>query len=282
MATKLKYVSKGGTVLMGGAMSHIGLIEPLNGFELPSKKYETVEFAGENGVTTTGSKDMSRIMTVSGDIYGGQKTLMEIMKAFYYEGTLYCEFGNIKRKIDCKVKNLDDIVRHGNSGINGFTVQFEADYPYFNDFKDTVTTISSSRDLINGTFMLPCVWTEYLQQGIVKNTGDKIAYPLIEIKTDTAPIAEEATITITNNTTGAFIILNHVMREGEVVTLNLKTRRIKSSIDGNITNHITDDTVLQNFYLDIGENDISFKTSEENQTLTANVTFNRLYIMAVR
>ena len=70
---------------MGGALSHIRLIEPLNGFELPAKNYETVEFAGENGITTTGSKDMSRIMTISGDIYGGQKTLMEILKAFYYE-----------------------------------------------------------------------------------------------------------------------------------------------------------------------------------------------------
>ena len=282
MATILKYVSKGGTVKMGGALSHIRLIEPLNGFELPAKNYETVEFAGENGITTTGSKDMSRIMTISGDIYGGQKTLMEILKAFYYEGTLYCEFGNIKRKIDCKVKNLDDIQRHGNSGINGFTVQFEADYPYFNDYKDSVTTISISKDLINGTFILPCVWSEYLQKGIVVNNGDKITYPLIEIKTDTAPVAEKSIITIVNNSTGAFICLNHIMREGETVTLDLKTRRIKSSIDGNITNHITNDTALDNFYLDIGENEITFETSDKNQILTANVTYNRLYIMAVR
>lgn len=281
MSTILKYVSQGGTVKMGGPFSDIQITK-MSGFELPAKSYDTIEFAGENGVTTTGSKDMARTLTISGDIFGGQKKISEILKALYYEGTLYCEFGLIKRKIDCKVVNMDDVERYGLSEINGFTVQFQADYPYFNDFNDTIKSISGRKDLINGEFLLPCVWTEYLQRGVIHNTGDKIIFPTIRITAPTATESMSATITIINNTTKAFIKLDYVMQQNEVVTLDLSTRRINSSINGNITNKISDDTVLSNFYLDFGENDISFDTDAEGQILTANVEYNRIYLMAVR
>lgn len=281
MATILKYVSKGGTVRMNGPLSHIALIA-LSGFELPAAEYEEIEFASENGVTTTGKKDSPRTMTVSGDIQGGQKTIEEILKAFYYDGTLYCEFGNIKRKIDCKVINMSDVDRKGKSGINSFTVQFQADYPYFSDFNDTVKAVSGRRDLINGSFVLPCVWTEYVQGGVIKNTGDKIVFPIIAITAQNATESTSATITVANNTTGAFITLDYVMEEGETITIDLNTRRLKSSLNGYITNKISDDTVLSNFYLELGDNDISFETDALGQSLRTVITYNKLYLMAVR
>lgn len=281
MSTVLKYVSRGGTVKMGGPFSDIQITK-MSGFELPAKSYDTIEFAGENGVTTTGSKDMARTLTISGDIFGGQKKIAEVLKALYYEGTLYCEFGFIKRKIDCKVINMDDVERYGLSEINGFTVQFQADYPYFNDFNDTIKSISGRKDLINGEFLLPCVWTEYLQRGVINNTGDKIIFPTIRITSPTATESKSAMITITNNTTKAFIKLDYVMQKNEIIAVDLSTRRIKSNINGNITNKISDDTVLSNFYLDIGENDISFETDADGQVLTADVEYNRIYLMAVR
>ncbi len=281
MATILKYVSQGGTVKMGGALSNIR-ITALSGFELPPKQYETIEFATENGVTTTGSKDMARTLTISGNIYGGQRDISKILKALYYEGTLYCEFGTVRRKIDCKVINMSDVERLGQSGINSFTVQLQADYPYFNDYTDTTTVISSSQDLINGTFTLPCVWTEYIQSGIVNNTGDKLIFPVITLTAVSSAESTTGTVSVTNETTGAAITLDYVIAENEVITIDLSTRRIKSSINGNITNVITDDTVLSEFYLDYGKNNIAFSSSAENQVLLAEITFNRLYLMAVR
>lgn len=266
---------------MNGPLSNIE-ITAMTGFELPPKNYEEIEFAGENGMTTTGSKDMARTMTISGDIYGDRKMLQGVFKAFYYPGTLYCEFGTIKRKIGCKTIRMDDVTRHGRSGISSFVVQLQADYPYFNDFQDTVKSVSGRKDLINGAFVLPCVWTEYVQSGIVKNTGDKIVFPSISITAPNATESTEATITLSNNTTGAFIKLNYVMQEGETITIDLETRRIRSSINGTITNKISDDTALSEFYLAIGDNEISFETDAANQALTAIVTFNRLYLMAVR
>lgn len=281
MSVLLKYVSKGGTVKMGGPFCDIQIIA-LSGFEMPSKAYDTIEFAGENGVTTTGSKDMARTLTISGDIYGGQKQIAAMLKVFYYEGDLYCEFDNVKRKIGCKAINMEDVERQGQSGINRFVVQFQADYPYFNDFNDTVKHISERKDLINGDFVLPCVWTEFCQSGVVRNTGDKIIFPIINITATNSTESTDATITVTNNTTGAFIKLNYVMKQGEVITVDLSTRRIKSDINGNITNRISNDTVLSNFYLDLGDNEIAFETDADNQFLTATVEYNRIYLMAVR
>lgn len=283
MAIILKYVSQGGTVRMNGPLSHINLIEPLSGFELPAKEYEEIEYAGENGITTTGQKDLPRTMTITGDIYGGRKVIEEILKAFYYEGTLYCEFGNIKRKIDCKVINMSDVERHGKSKISNFTVQFQADYPYFSDFHDTSRAVSGTEDLITtGAFVLPCIWTKYTQGGVVRNNGHKEVYPTVHITAQGGTESKDAIITLANETTGAFIKLNYTMADGETVTFDLKTRRVYSDINGVITNKISDDTVLSKFCLSVGDNVISFASNAADQTLRTVFTFNRLYLMAVR
>ena len=58
--TRLRYVSAGGIIDMGGGGFAILNLTQLSGFGLPPKIYDTVEFATENGVTTTGKKDGAR------------------------------------------------------------------------------------------------------------------------------------------------------------------------------------------------------------------------------
>ncbi len=279
---RLIYKSKGGRVEMGGGYSPLINITKMSGFELPAKEYESIEYATENGTTTIGEKDLPRTITLSGDLLGGQREIMNALKAFYYEGELYCDFGRYKRKIGCKCINMEDMERRCNGGINSFALQFRCDYPYFNDWEDTTLSLAGYQNIVTDTFELPCVFTEMLQEGRVVNTGDKITFPVIQISSNADPTEEEETLIITNHTTGAVIEINHVMRNGEAITLNLATRQIESSLDGRITNHISDNTVLSNFYLDVGVNNLSFYTSDTLQPLTAELTFNRVYIMAVR
>jgi len=141
---KLIYVSSGGTVEMGGGRNpNINIIKGMSGFGLPPKDYDEIRFAKENGVTTTGSSDLQRTITLPMIIRGNQAFKTSVLEAFYYPGELYCYFGDIKRKIHCKPANYSDPEELFKSGINTFTIQFQADYPYFNDFEDTVISLAS-------------------------------------------------------------------------------------------------------------------------------------------
>ena len=131
---EIKYKSEGGTVILGGGQKPLFNITSLSGFEFPGREFETISFAGENGITTTGKKDKQRIMTIAGDLFGSGFDIEKACKAFYHDGELWCTFGNKRRKIACKCNSLDDFKRYSLSGFATFAVQFVADYPYFNEF----------------------------------------------------------------------------------------------------------------------------------------------------
>ena len=264
---------------MGGGSSCIANLTKVSGLGLPSIEYEEKQYAGQSGITTTGRRDLPRTITLSGDLNGGQREIMKMLRSFYYAGELYCQSGSICRKIACKCTNLDDIEKHHNCGINGFTVQFQADSPYFCDYYDTTLALSGYKNHVTESFTLPCVFTEKLQQGDCDNTGDIICYPIINISAKHAPAANEATITLSNNTTGAQIVLHHTMECDETVTIDLPARQIVSNIKGDITHKTADNINLSDFYLEVGNNALAFATTDKSQPLAAMVTYNNKYIM---
>ena len=278
----LLYKSKGGTVEMGGGNSPLINISKISGLELPPRRYETIEFTEENGITTIGQKDGPRTITITGDLLGGQREIMRALKVFYYNGELICKFGQIDRKISCKCINIEDMERRINGQLSSFTVQLQADYPYFNDINDTTVFLAEYRNLIIDTFTLPCVFTEMSQGSKINNIGDMICFPIIKLTAITAPGEETAYIKIENATTGAVITLNYVMENEEEIEIDLTTRRITSNFKGNITHCISDDTNLSKSYLDLGMNEILFETSGNSQQLIDTLTFNNIYLMAVR
>ncbi len=268
---------------MGGGDNSLIDVVKMSGFGLPSPRYDEIEFARENGVTTTGSSDYPRTITITGDLYGGQTEKVRLLEAFYYRGHLYCDFGDdMQRRIECKLMNADDIEDHFNSGINTFTMQFQADYPYFNDFEDTVVSLSSYKNHVTETFELPCVFTELIQEGKAYNYGNKNCYGVITIASKYAPTVQDGLLTVSNLTTGKSIHIDHTIQKDETVEIDLNTRRIISSVSGRITNAITDDTEMSEFYLVPGLNEISFNTNDTLQPITATMRYNNIYLTAVR
>lgn len=259
-------------------------IKELDGFGLPAKRYDTVDYANQPGITTTGSKDLARTLTITCDIKGGQRERNAVLRAFYYPGTLFCKFGNTKRKIDCKCSNMSDIELRGRSDISTFTVQLQCDWPYFEEWFNITQVISDCKNTITGTtFTLPCVFSEYLKSGTVENLGDLMVYPTIKIKTLEDTTSDNSYIIFKNDSTGNKIKFKHSLRKGDVVTINVPERKIISSKSGNIINTLTDDSDLGGIYLQKGKNKISFDIDGADlQLLHSTITFNPNYIMAQR
>ena len=155
---------------MRGGNSHFINLKKVSGLGLPAVDYEEQIFAGQSGVTTIGRRDLPRTITLSGDINGGQREIMKFLKSFYFPGYLECESGRIKRKINCKCINMDDIERRLGSGINSFTVQLQADNPYFCDVHETTLPLAGYENVVTTKFTLPTAFTKRVHQGDCNNT----------------------------------------------------------------------------------------------------------------
>ena len=257
----------------GGDGAELINVTALSGFGLPAKDYKTVEFAGENGSTLIGERDMARVITISATVRGERRERTKINKVFHESGELYCIFDDVRRKISCRVTAQPEFVRCGKSNLYTFTVQLQADYPYFTEFNQRTIALYSQRNLVTDTFTLPCVFTERISRKIIYNNGDKYVYPKLIITNVGSTSDETGKITIENHTTGAKITVEYTPSNGEIITVDTSMRRLYSNISGSITNNISDDTDLSSFYFDIGENDIEFKNTAQGQVLNAVAVF---------
>lgn len=283
---QLKYKSKFGNIEFSGGGSAKGCkIINITGLGLPKKSYKTIEFASENGVTQTSEKDMVRTITITAELLGDKNDCRKISRVLHESGELYITSDAVRRKIKCKTAQPPEFTRLGGCGVGiyTFTVQLQADYPYFTNFYLTEQALFKIKNLVIDEFTLPCVFSERIAKGIINNNGDKRIFPKINILnlsdvSEVSPI-EEADIPsniiyIKNITTDAVIIINHIMKKNELITIDMETRHIYSNLDGDITNQLDDDSILANFYIDIGENEIEFKnTNVKNQNLSATIIF---------
>lgn len=172
-------------------------------------------------------------------------------------------------------------------------LQFVCDNPYFNDFYDTEIPIFQRIDKLPNTtddtecwyIQLPAVATERITSSVIENKGEIELYPVIQIADSTNNNINNYTdvfgIEIINQTTGAFIHLNYQLLSNDVVTIDLPLRKIISSINGDITNKISDDTILSDFVLKCGKNLISCTNLDANREIYVNVKFTNNYAMAV-
>ena len=71
------------------------------------------------------------------------------------------------------------------------------------------------------------------------------------------------------------------MAKDEQITFNFPERKIISSVNGNITKKITNDTILSNMYLDVGRSVISVESSKAADALSCTAEYQIKYGMAV-
>ncbi len=276
-----------GALSMGGGSHPSMNVTDISGFSNPKKELKTAVFGSGPGSVTTSARDTARTLTVAGTFRGLPLEVRKIYDILSCEGILSVYFHRLKRQIKCRCVDGDEFTRISKDGFYRFALQFLADSPYFSDCEETYIPIFSRINKVKTTFTLPCVFTERICRVTVHNSGDIAVFPAIFVRGASsaenlaALQSEEHGVLITNQTSGGKIHLKHTVRCGETVTIDVKNRKIRSDIAGNITNKISDDTVLSSFFLGLGDNVISVDNYDTDTELSAQLTFKNEYRTAV-
>ena len=262
----------------------------IDGIGLPQKEVQTVTYAGQAGQKTLSMRDMPRTITITVDFYGDSDTVLRLYKMIYYKVDITIISGGIRRKISGICTNPQDAESIVYQKMYKTALQFVCDDPYFHDLSETKFDLSQRTDKFpnlfeNGKYYitLPAVATERRNTTAVLNKSAVLVYPIIEIYNNTADSVTDTAsgIIITNETTGAKITIDRDMKPNEKISADLPNRSIKSNIDGDITMHISDDTVLSNFFLEVGNNEIKVENKNTKQETVSVIRFNNCYEAAV-
>ncbi len=279
-----------GSFEIGGGSHENARLQAIEGIGVPAKEQKTIVFEGQPGKTLKQSRDLERTITMLFDFLGDERTVCKLYKIIYHPVTLYFYLSNgERRKITGHCTQSTDISKIIYHKWQSIALQFTCMDPYFYDFYETEKAISKNEDQWpnmneNGEWQIeiPSVATKRSNEASIYNYGDVDIYPVITLQShDTAVVAlaeTETKIILNNLTTGKSITFNYVISSGELITIDLPKRMIISSKNGDITNCISDDTVLGDFYLQMCNNDMSINADGD---IFAVATFFNKYISVV-
>lgn len=252
---KLILENEKGKVVMGGGVKYGFNIISIEGLGFPGKNYTTVECVGKSGQETVNIHTMSRVITISGDVFVKDNNILKkTIDVLAQDVWLTIYNGKKKRKIYTKIKEFE--IYNKNGGYSCFVLQVEADSPYFKDLASTEIMIYEREKLVKGAVNLPCIFTRRIVGKNVENKGVEHTYPLISIydRGSNGKVYDEKNITFVNRKTGASVMFEYETVAGEVVTIDFENRKAYSNINGDIMSHLALENYLSSFYLEKGDN----------------------------
>lgn len=255
---QIEFANDIGKIVMG-ADSDLRIIE-IDGLGLSAKTRNVTQYSGIVGQNKLSETINARTITISGDIKSTapQNILTRMIRILNDTGTLKLRFGTKRRSIKADCVELDISDRNG--AYQPFIIQFICDYPYFSDINSTQVHVFEIQKKLRTEFMLPCIFSTRFAEKEILNRGDVICDPIFYITAVTAG-EEVGSVIIENETTGQKIILNYKPQRGEVITVDIENRSIKSSINGDIIYALDDESYLSDLYLAKGINHISITNS---------------------
>lgn len=273
-----------GLIRFGGGRGPVFHVREIAGLGPPKKEFNVTGYAGQPGQELISEKDLARVITLSGDIITPhmQSEAARMVKILYHPGRLTILSGHRKRSILCRCTDFDDLERRGKD-ISRAVIQFTCDNPYFTDDSAQKVDLFRRKDLIKTTFTLPCAFSSRINRLTVINSGDVKAEPVFTIYNSggTSAAAESYGIEIENSTTGQSLLVERNTQPGEAITIDIPGRRVTSSIAGDITASISQDTFLSDFWLAEGANDIEAVNYNAGEDISVVMQYNNKYIEAV-
>ncbi|MBQ7794728.1 MAG: phage tail family protein [Clostridia bacterium] len=279
-----------GSFEIGGGGHTSARLQEIEGIGVPAKDDTPIVFEGQPGRTIIACRDLERTITMSIDFYGDERTVEKLYRIIYKPMDIRFYLGNRRRKTHGRCIAATDITKIIYHKWQKIVLQLVCDDPYFYDFYDTAAAISANADQLpnlneNGEWFvqLPAVATLRSSKASIFNRGNTEIYPKITLANnkETDALADEAGVILTNATTGKTIKLEYQIATGELVTLDLKKRKIISSLSGNIITSISDDTVLEDFYLAVGENILSIESLNTADDIFAMAYYSNQYVSVV-
>ena len=288
MSLTLTYKNELGTVTMqGGGSSSPLRITVIEGLGLVAREYNVAVYSGYDGQETLSSRAAARTITIALEV-NSRNAVSEIRSAlhiFSRAGTLYIKNADIDRRIKCNQVQAPDVTRVLRGEVATFVVQIVCDSPFFEDRADTTEALYKREKLLKTTFTLPSMFGYITQGATIKVLSAIPVEPVITLHYPSA-LEETESIVIKNKSTGAAIQLDYAPRDNDTVIIDIKNRKVTSSVNGNIINNLSGDTFLGNFVLVPGLNVLSVELIDvTSEFITSDFTIeckhNNLYNEAV-
>ncbi len=283
MSLILTYKNEFGTVMMQGKSGGDSLrITAIEGLGLVTREYNEAVYSGYDGQETLGSRAAARSITIALEALGKNIAQMvrDAFRVFSQSGMMYIQNEDLDRRIYCSQVQIPDVTRVLRGQIATFAVQFVCDNPVFEDREDTVVPLYERTKLLGTPFTLPTKFGEIVAGSSIEIKGTIPIEPVITMHYPEA-LADTEDVTLTNETTGKRIQLNYEPKADDTVTIDIKNRKITSSVSGNLINFLSNDSFLGEFVLERGTNVLSVDLGDVAPDFTIQCRYNNLYNEAV-
>ena len=229
MSYSVIYESANGKIIMARRFDYE--VMSIDGLEQVAAESQIRKYSNMPGQKTLNKTPAARMITITGRINAGrsQRRFRTDNISFVFdntiEGTLKLNMWGKLRRINC----IPDTVAFGEVDRNDklpFVITLICDNPYFKDWEDIeLSLFSRVGNLING-MTFPRVFTFRYTKGTAINNGMVDIEPIIIIETGKPTVgAPETGILIQNETTGKEILLNYTPADGEIITVDIPSRK---------------------------------------------------------
>lgn len=258
----------------------------ISGLGLPSKTFNVVTYEGQAGQTTLSETDQSRTITMAFDFDGNAQAAEELYKILYKPVDISFISGDMRRKTTGRVNDMEDLQQVILGQLWTAAIQFICDNPYFEDLADTSVNVYGRENHLPNYYndevpkiQLPAVATTRFTEKNILNSGDIDLYPVISVTNNGT--AASGNIIITNMTTMRTLKLNYAIPVNNTVIFDVFNRKIYSG-GQSLLPYLDDDTLLKDFKLIQGENNIAVSESAStNAQLQCTISFKNMFLTAV-
>lgn len=255
----------------------------ITGLGLPQKERNVSNYPWQSGQTLVSEKDRERTITLSCDAYGVD-TVNKVCHILRNPGTMFLNLGEKKRRIDCTCTTFDEPEKHGN--IYKLIMQFTCDNPFFKDYYDIQLPLYQRHNEVFNLFTLPCVFTSRTNEITTTLHGEHEAEPIITVKClKKGSVSESVGLKlILSNSASEYVTLNldyDFLQQDEEIVFDIPKRKITSSASGNLLNKLSEDSIISDFVMTVGENTIELIANNSNDTISAKLVYSGLYSEAI-
>ncbi len=252
------FENESGALHFGGGRSRWNITD-YSGFMMPEKNFETIRYVQVPGQVTISQTPGARLMTLRGDCCAAAGEISSGFAVLNQAGEMTIFSRGVVRRIAAYCSHFE--MKKPRGQYREFIIQFTADDPYFEGREEKSIPLFRRSDLVSGTFTLPCVFTEKTSRQTISNNGDVETEPVLHIVCNRQGEAQEQEgVLLENQTTGVRFQLNYAMAEGEIITVDVPNRQVRSNLkteennQGNLLVYLSEDTFLHKLALRPGGN----------------------------